>query len=238
MTQRSAGGSAIRVLDEHHASLLGCSAEDLRSGELRVVKSPHRNIRIAKGCPLPAFAMDTGEGTLYSVRPDLCEAVSDAVRSSQNLNEVTCQRVETALAGWVSEVEWFRGVRLWLDTQHFIDCQKNGVVDISESHATGKNLRRIWGGPVFAHLIDGAPVSWAAVKLIGQKVWDVGCVETLPGFRGQSYARSVVSVALKYIFDAGRLACWGTDADNAASLRTARALGFQRYALEHGCFVL
>ncbi len=227
----------LAVLDQRHARYLGCAAEDLRSGTLRVVINSHRDIRIARGYPLPVFAMDTGEGCVYSVQPDVKSPAQDALRGALRLDEATTARVERALVNRLSQVEWFHGVRLWLDEERFTDCQSGDIQDISASHESARRLAAVWGGPVFARMMEGKPVAWAVVKALDDTVWDIGCVETDPAHRGRGYARSAASAALKHVFRAGRLACWATDSTNAASLAVASALGFQPYALEHGCFV-
>ncbi len=95
-------------------------------------------------------------------------------------------------------------------------------------------LHSTWGGKVFGRLIDGQVVSWVAVKPLSEVVWDLS-VETLPEHRGQGHAKWAVSLALRFVFQEGRLAGWGCDRDNMASLAVARAVGFEEYALDFGC---
>ncbi|MCE5324210.1 GNAT family N-acetyltransferase [bacterium] len=72
------------------------------------------------------------------------------------------------------------------------------------------------------------------MKPLSDVVWDP-TIQTLPEYRGMGYAKSAVSAAVKYILDNGKIATWGADRTNIASLHTAHALGFQDYGLDFGC---
>ncbi len=229
--------AALSALDRHYAAELGCRPEDLRGGKIIVVANEHRDLRFAKGFPLPVFGMDTGEGCVISVALPLAEHARDALLNtpSRRLTDEVCEVIQNALAPFTPEAEWFRGERLYLIPEMFRDREQGEVREVSALEKTAAG-RRFWGGPVLAQLVDGRAVSRATVKPLSDVAWDLS-IETEPKYRGRGYALSASSAAVKEIFRAGKIAMWGTDRTNEASLRTARALGFRHYAWEVGCFL-
>ncbi|MEJ5297844.1 MAG: GNAT family N-acetyltransferase [Armatimonadota bacterium] len=235
---QDASEAALAALDRHYAAEMGCQPEDLRGSGMIIVASEHRNLRFAKGFPLPVFGMDTGEGCVISVAPHLAEHARDALLNapSCSLSDEVCEVLENALALFTAEAEWFRGERLYLIPGMFRDREQGDVREASALDEKAAAGRRFWGGPVFAQFVDGRAVSRATVKPLSDVAWDLS-IETEPEYRGRGYALSAVSAAVKEIFRASKIAMWGTDRTNEASLRTARALGFRHYAWEVGCFV-
>ena len=225
--------TSIDVLDEHYAEALGCKAEDLNSGELTVVAKDPRDIKFARGVPLVVFSIGKKDGAVISVRPDLEPVVQKALANARasGLDDRTCDAV--AESG-VDAGVWFRGYRLYCEPRGFVDRTIGTVRDVTVEDEHALQLHRKWGGRVLGQIEGGAVVSWAAVKVLSDVVWDLS-VETLPEYRGRGFAKSALSAALRLIFDNGKLAAWGCDRDNAASLATARSLGFVDYALDFGC---
>ncbi|BCW98541.1 MAG: hypothetical protein KatS3mg024_1368 [Armatimonadota bacterium] len=230
--------AAIAALNRHYAAELGCRPEDLRGDRITVTASERRDLRFAKGFPLPLFGMDTGEGCVISVAPHLAEHARDALLSASacGLTDEVCEMLRDALAPFTPGAEWFQGERLYLIPEMFRDREQGDVREVSALDEKAAARRRIWGGPVFAQFVGGRAVSLATVKPLSDVAWDLS-IETEPEYRGRGYALSAASAAVKEIFRAGKIAMWGTDRTNEASLRTARALGFRHYAWEVGCFV-
>lgn len=224
-----------RLLDELYACHLGGAPEDFHSGGLVLTAhEPVRCIRYAKGEPLALFSIARPGGGIIAVRPDLYESAEHLLRGRTVLDKAACDAIQNTLYPLVHVEFWFRGTRLYCAPHVFQDGSLEGVCEVTHMDETASALHARWGGPVFGQVIDGRPVSWAAVKPLGGAAWDLS-VQTFPGQRGKGYARSAVSAAVKYIFQNGRLATWGTDRDNAASLRTAASVGFQDYGLDFGC---
>ncbi|MGB9620497.1 MAG: GNAT family N-acetyltransferase, partial [Armatimonadota bacterium] len=145
-----------------------------------------------------------------------------------------CDTLGRALDPMIDVEFWFRGFRLYCDPASFIDRTFGDVRDVSNEDARARQMHGFWGGPVFGQIVDGKAVALCAVKPLSDVVWDLS-VETLPNYRGKGYAKSTVSAALRYCLDNGRIAGWGCDRDNTASLRTALSVGFKHYALDFGC---
>lgn len=222
-------------LDNSYAGSLGCLPEDLNSGGLTVVESDMRSIRFAKGSPLALYAFAKVSSLVVAVRSGLAAIVEETLRGSTALDDDACDAIERAMSGFVGEGSWFRGVRLVCEPAKFRDCATDDVREIMpDEDERSALLYRRWGGRVFGCVVGGNVVSRVGVKPLSDVVWDL-TVETLPDRRGRGYAKSAVSAALRYVFANGRLAGWGCDRDGAASLNTARSVGFLEYALDFGC---
>ena len=227
----------VATLDRHYAEQLGCTPKDLNSGRLVVIGNDQVGaIRFAKGVPLVLFSIAKGGGAVISVESRLKGKVEEVIREAgaSSLDDDVCDAIERAIGPSVDQPLWFRGRRLYCEPAGFVD-QKEGIVrNVTHDDPHAGELHARWGGQVFGQVAGGLVVSWAAIKPLSDVVWDLS-VETLPDHRGRGCAKSAVSAAVKFIFANGRLAAWGTDRTNIASLATARAVGFVDYGLDFGC---
>lgn len=226
---------SLLLLDELYASELGCSPEDFNSGRLITVQHDQIcQIRFAKGVPLALFSIARETSTVICVRSPLKNIVDSALHGVTALDEKACELLESAFGAVVNVSFWFRGCRLYCEPDTFVDQGIGDVRNVTGLDETSKTLHAKWGGPVFGQIVDGETVAYAAVKPLSDVAWDLS-VQTLPEHRGRGYAKSVVSAATRHIFENDKLATWGTDRTNTASLRTAHSLGFQDYGLDLGC---
>lgn len=226
---------AIALLDSFYAESLGCSAADLSAGRVTVVEGDPSSIRYAKGAPLALYAVATPRGAVISVRPGLAAAVEEAAGGARVLDDAVCRAIEHAVTPLLAVDFWFEGVRLFCEPDSLVDHTAGDVWELQPGDDESvAQLRRKWGGTVFGQFVDGRVVSRAAVKPLSDIVWDLS-VDTLPEYRHRGYAKSAVSAALEHIFANGKLAGWGCDRDNAASLRAAAAVGFREYGYDFGC---
>jgi GNAT superfamily N-acetyltransferase len=227
--------NTLELLDRHYSDALGCTSEQLNSGKLIVVESEHvKGIRFAKGAPLALFSIGKGEGAIVSVLPHLKNDVSNALIKSTSLDDQACEALEKAVSPLIKIRLWFKGHRLYCDQRSFIDCSIGEVRDVTDDDEIAAGIHARWGGRVFGQTVDGKVVSWAGVKPFSGIAWDL-TIQTLPEYRGRGFAKSAVSAAVRYILDNGKVATWGTDRTNTASLRTAHSVGFQDYGLDFGC---
>lgn len=232
-----AWSDSVEALDRHYADLLCCTPEQLNGTCIIVVAHPDmRRIRFAHGLSLAIYAMSKSKGAVFAVKPELAEKLPEVIGIMENctLDDRLCSEVERRLGPYIDANFWFRGYRLFCEPSGFVDCSFGEVRDVSNEDESAWHMRNVWGGPVFGQIVDGKPVTWCAVKVLSDKVWDLS-IETHPDYRGRGYAKSTVSTAVKYCFAHGRLVGWGCDRDNVASLRTALAVGFRHYALDFGC---
>ncbi|MCE5314394.1 MAG: GNAT family N-acetyltransferase [Armatimonadota bacterium] len=227
--------NTVALLDRYYASELGCDSEMLNNGQLHVVEYELvREIRFAKGTPLALFSIGKKTGTVISVIPCLKETVSQSIIGKTTLDDTTCDVVESSLAPLVRARMWFRGCRLYCDQASFIDFRAGEVRDVTEDDEMASLIHEKWGGRVFGRITDGKVVSWAGVKPLSELAWDIS-IQTLPEYRGLGCAKSVACAAVRHIFDHGKIATWGTDRTNIASICTAHSVGFQDYGLDFGC---
>ena len=84
-------------------------------------------------------------------------------------------------------------------------------------------------GVVACAIIDGRVVSIAHTSARTKRYADVG-VCTLAPWRGRGFAMAAASIVAEAVQQAGQLPVWSVGADNAASLRVARKLGFVEVA--------
>lgn len=227
--------STLELLDQHYSDALGCTPEQLNSGRLIVVECEHvKGIRFAKGAPLALFSIGKGEGAVVSVLPHLKDDVSNALIKSASLDNQACEALEKAVSPLIKVGLWFKGCRLYCSESSFTDCSFGEVQDVTDNDEIATGIHARWGGRVFGQIVDGKVVSWAGVKPFSGIAWDL-TIQTLPEYRGRGFAKSAVSAAVKYILENGKVATWGADRTNIASLCTAHSVGFQDYGLDFGC---
>lgn len=98
-----------------------------------------------------------------------------------------------------------------------------------EDDTAALHLRTRFDGAIFGMRGPrGRLVSWAAIKVKSDAVWELA-VATEPDYRGRGYARDVVAAAAAYTLEQGRLPVYIHDRDNGTSAFVARAVGFQLY---------
>jgi GNAT superfamily N-acetyltransferase len=229
--------TSLELLDRHYASQLGCAPEDLNSDRLTVVPNETiGGVRFAKGIPLAVYALSKSRGAVISVLPSVVEPARVAVadRAPSGLDDDLCDTLQSALNPVIDVRFWFRGYRLYCSGETFTDRTVGEVREVTTDDQIAAGLNRKWGGPVFGQIADGRVVSWAAIKALSDVAWDLS-VETRPEYRGRGYAKSAVSAAVRHILGSGKLATWGCDRDNPASLSIALSVGFEHYALDFGC---
>lgn len=227
--------NTIEQLDNFYSNALGCTPADLNSGRLTTIAYEQiSGIRFAKGSPLALFSIGKGSGAVVSVLPSLYDTAISTLSSSSTLDDDACRVLEAALTPIVQPEFWFEGSRLYCDVTTFIDLTKGDVRDVTYMDETAAGIHAKWGGRVYGQIVDGKVVSWAGIKPLSDVGWDL-TIQTLPEYRGKGYAKNAVSAAVRHILDNGRIATWGADRTNIASLRTAHALGFQDYGLDFGC---
>jgi GNAT superfamily N-acetyltransferase len=94
----------------------------------------------------------------------------------------------------------------------------------------GQQLRTRFDGAIFGiRGPHGRLISWAALKLKSESVWEIA-VATEAEYRGRGYARDVVSAATRDAIEHRRVAIYIHDRDNTTSAYVARALGYQLYS--------
>lgn len=76
--------------------------------------------------------------------------------------------------------------------------------------------------------VGAMPAGCGAVWRYSDTAWEVAGIQTLPAYRGQGVAKSVVSFITSYILVNGRQATLTTAVDNIPMQKVAEAVGFVR----------
>ncbi|MBA2449678.1 MAG: GNAT family N-acetyltransferase [Chloroflexi bacterium] len=221
----------VARLDGFHADQLGCSRAVLEAPGLHVVASARRVRPGWGGYTVPLLALSTSGGGVVSVRPDVLDRVRVelASRTEETLGEPHFERLRRIAQSVVPYAYNLSGYVLFADADHFQRLSSRAEqVDRRDSRAA--DLRRRFDGEIFAvRTTRGDIVSWAAIKLKSDEVWEIAVV-TEPSYRGQGLAKEVVSSATDYIISQGRTSLYVHDRTNAASARVCRSLGYVEYA--------
>jgi hypothetical protein len=101
-----------------------------------------------------------------------------------------------------------------------------------------RDRAEVWpSDPVlFGAFQGGRLASAASLRFWGDVLADVG-VLTRPECRGRGLARAAVAALCRWGADHGRIVQYATAAENVASRRVARSLGFALYAVEEAVWV-
>lgn len=119
-----------------------------------------------------------------------------------------------------SDIELYVKTKLDL----YPECDRNSLVrDIQ---------RNIKDGIAFGVFQEGRLVSVSEAPAIGNMqdlIEELG-VDTLPEFRRRGYGKAVISLMTKAILDVGRIPIYECSFKNEASIRLAKAVGYEKYA--------
>jgi GNAT superfamily N-acetyltransferase len=224
----------MRTLDAYAETVLACPPRLARRGGVHLLTEPRRGLPTWHGFTMPIVGLSFSPGAVVACRPDLVERL----------------RAELGSDSYQSHLDGPAFRRLWRAVQR---CTPNGftlagdfraaaaatfapspTIDraehIADDDASALHLRTRFDGAVFGvRGSHGRLLSWAALKLKSDKVWEIA-VATEADYRGRGYARDVVSAATRFTLEQGRLPSYIHDRDNGTSGFVARAVGFQLYA--------
>jgi GNAT superfamily N-acetyltransferase len=226
--------ATIERLDQYVTDVLACPAAQARAGGVHVLASPRRALPAWHGFALPIAGVSYPEGAALAVRPDLADRLTADMGSDARLprlDHVAWRRVYRAVLRLAPFAFNLMGDMRAVDEDTFQPTATEHRADrIPRDDPVAMHLRRRFDGDVFGvRGPHGRLVSWAALKLKSDDVWEVA-VATEPDYRGRGFARDVVSAATRHTLDQGRLCLYVHDDENRTSAFVSRALGYQRYA--------
>lgn len=237
MAQASAqrlSAATVRVLDQYAEEVLGCPPALARSGGLHLLSVPARGLPIWHGFTMPIVGLDLLAGAVVAVRPDLVEPLRGELGSDVDLRALdpaAFRRLWRAVKRSTPNAFTLSGDFRAAEAASFNPSKtasRAELIDVED--VAGLHLRTRFDGPIFAvRGPHGRLVSWAAIKLKSDAVWELA-VETMADYRGRGYGRDVVSAATGHILDQRRVPIYIHDHDNDSSAFVARAIGYQRYA--------
>lgn len=224
----------MRTLDAYAEKVLTCPPRIARGGGVHILSTAARGLPSWHGYVLPVVGLSFAPGAVLSCRPDLVAPMGRELGSDVHLPYLdgpALRRMLRAIQRTVHNAFSLAGDLRAVDRQTFAPSQTMDRAEhIAEDDTAALHLRTRFDGPIFGvRGPHGRLVSWAALKLKSDTVWEVA-VATEADYRGRGYGRDVVAAATRFVLDRGRIAIYIHDRDNTTSAFVARAVGYQIYA--------
>jgi RimJ/RimL family protein N-acetyltransferase len=226
--------TALRALDTYAETVLACPPSLARTGGVHLLPTPKRGLPAWRGYTLPIVALSFAPGAVVACRPDLAEPLRAELGSDsrqQYLDGPAFRRLWRAIQRCMPNAFTLAGDFRAADAATFSGSDTMARAEhIAEDEPAALHLRTRFDGEIFGvRGPHGRLVSWAALKLKSDQVWEIA-VATEADYRGRGYARDVVSAAARFALDHNRLPIYLHDSDNSSSAFVARSVGFQLYA--------
>ncbi len=226
--------STLETLDSYAEQVLTCPPTLARRGGVHIVSVAARGLPGWHGYILPIVGLSFAPGAVLACRPDLVETFRRQLGSDSRLPYLdgpAFRRVVRSIQRTLPHAFTLGGDLRAVDRATFTASaseERAELVDAADAAAL--HLRTRFDGAIFGvRGPHGRLLSWAALKLKSEAVWEVA-VATEADHRGRGYARDVVSAATRFVLDRGKIAIYIHDRDNTTSAFVARALGYQMYA--------
>ncbi|GAC1321689.1 MAG: hypothetical protein NVSMB2_18640 [Chloroflexota bacterium] len=224
---------AIKALDAYAASVLTCPPALARKGGVHLLQADSRGLPTWHGFTMPIVALSFSQGAVIACRPDLLERMraelgSDAHQSY--LDGAGLRRLWRAVQHCTPNAFTLAGDLRAADGATFEPSSTVARAELIDDEDTAAlHLRTRFDGPIFGvRGPHGRLISWAALKLKSDAVWELA-VATEPDYRGRGFARDTVSAAAAFTLERGRVPIYIHDRDNGTSAFVARSIGFQLY---------
>jgi GNAT superfamily N-acetyltransferase len=232
-TSNRLSAAAVQALDAYAVYVLACPPAVARAGGVHLVNEPRRGLPAWHGFTMPIVGLSFAQGAVIASRPDLVERLRAELGSDIRqpyLDGPAFRRLWRSVSRCCENAFTLGGdfraaSRATLVAPSTIERAEL----IGEDDTSALHLRTRFDGAIFGIRGPHARlVSWAAIKLKSDSVWELA-VATEADYRGRGYARDVVAAAAKYTLEQGRLPIYIHDRDNGTSAFVARAVGFQLY---------
>jgi len=176
-----------------------------------------------------------GDRALVSTVPELAKPVEGLVSAVASPAELAAASVEQKLftlctqhVGGNAQLVPYSGLKLYCDEETY-----GRIVDEHVRRVTWDDADYfLKDNAAFAYWVDDSAVAFAGTHPVGEFSGRVGNVMagTLEEHRRRGYGKAVLSATTGELLRQGRVAVWGTEATNVASIRTARFVGYQPFA--------
>ena len=185
------------------------------------------------GFTMPIVGLSFAPGAVIACRPDLVDRLTAELGSDvhqANLDGPAFRRLWRAVARCTENAFTLAGDLRAASAATLVPTRTMERAEMMlEDETAALHLRTRFDGAIFGvRGPHGRLVSWAAIKLKSDSVWELA-VATEPDYRGRGYARDAVAAAARYTLEQGRVPIYIHDRDNATSAYVARAVGFQLY---------
>jgi RimJ/RimL family protein N-acetyltransferase len=224
----------VQTLDAYAEEVLACPPSVARRGGVHIQPNPRRGLPAWHGYTLPIVGLSFAPGAVIACRPELADQLRGELGSDMHLQYLdgpSFRRLWRAIQRCAPHAFTLAGDFRAADASTFSPSDRiERAEHIAEDDPAALHLRTRFDGAIFGvRGPHGRLVSWAALKLKSDRVWELA-VATEADYRGRGYARDVVSAASRFTLDQGRLPTYIHDRDNSTSAFVARAVGFQLYA--------
>jgi GNAT superfamily N-acetyltransferase len=224
----------MRTLDAYAGAALACPPRLARGGGVHVLAEPARGLPVWHGYTLPIVGLSFAQGAVVACRPDLLDKLESELGSDVQRSELdgpAFRRLWRAIQRCAPNAFTLAGDFRVADSTTFLPSSTEHQAEhIAADDPTALHLRTRFDGAIFGiRGPHGRLVSWAALKLKSERVWEIA-VATEADYRGRGFARDTVSAAARFTLDQGRLPIYIHDHDNSTSGFVARAVGFQLYS--------
>jgi GNAT superfamily N-acetyltransferase len=183
---------------------------------------------------MPIVGLSFAQGAVIACRPDLVERLQAELGSDvhrQHLDGPAFRRLWRAVQRCAPNAFTLAGDFRAVHASTLVASPSiERAEHIDQEDPSALHLRTRFDGAIFGvRGPHGRLVSWAALKLKSERIWEIA-VATEADYRGRGYARDVVSAAARFALEEGRVPVYIHDRDNSTSAFVARAVGFQLYA--------
>jgi GNAT superfamily N-acetyltransferase len=225
--------AALHALDEYAERVLACPPAVARRGGVHIISESRRGLPAWHGFTMPIVGLSFAPGAVIACRPDLVVRLTAELGSDVHqayLDGPAFRRLWRAVARCTENAFTLAGDLRAASAATFAPTRTMERAEmIAADDTAALHLRTRFDGAIFGvRGPHGRLVSWAAIKLKSDRVWELA-VATEPDYRGRGYARDVVAAASQYTLEHGRLPIYIHDRDNGTSAYVARAVGFQLY---------
>ncbi|HEX8967926.1 MAG TPA: GNAT family N-acetyltransferase [Chloroflexota bacterium] len=233
-TSNRLSASARQTLDAYADASLACPPALARQGGVHLLPVGRRGLPVWHGFTMPIVGLSFAPGAVIACRPDLVEPLAAEMGSDvrlQRLDGAAFRRLWRAVQRCAPNAFTLAGDLRAVDATSLVPpATIDRAVHVAEDDPAALHLRTRFDGGIFGvRGPHGRLVSWAALKLKSERVWELA-VATEADYRGRGYARDVVAAAARFTLDQGRIPIYIHDGDNTTSAFVARAVGFQFYA--------
>jgi GNAT superfamily N-acetyltransferase len=224
----------MAILDGYAERTLGCPPAVARAGGVHLLSVGSRGLPGWHGYTLPIIGLSFSAGAVVACRPDLVDRLQAEMGSDQrlaSLDAAALRRLLRSVRRLLPHAFTLGGDLRAADAESVVTGASTQRAElIPREDAAALHLRNRFDGEVFG--VRGPRnrvVSWAALKLKSDTVWEIA-VATEADYRGRGFARDVVSAAARYTLEQGKIPIYVHDRDNSTSAFVARAVGFHIYA--------
>ena len=224
---------AVKVLDDFADHVLACPPSLARGGGVHLLSDARRGLPTWHGYTMPIVGLSFAPGAVIACRPDLLDCVRGELGSDSRLSSLdgpAFRRLWRAIARCAPNAFTLAGDFRAASASTFVTPPTIDRAELlDEDDTAALHLRTRFDGAIFGvRGPRGRLVSWCAVKLKSERVWELA-VATESDYRGRGFGRDVVAAAARYTLEHGRLPIYIHDRDNGTSAFVARAVGFQLY---------